>query len=123
MKRIFALSTFLVLSTLSIAQQSRIELLANLTGAGKAKVVWKTRDQGNQLQAELESEGERMRANQTFKLTIGSRAWTVRTDGLGIFRLELRYIGASRPTIVKGMRAMLMDSRGAIVLSGVFQPK
>ncbi len=121
MKRLLALSTLTLLVGLASAQTSRIELRANLTGAGTGKAVWKTRDQGTHLEAQLESEGQRLRPNQAYRLNVGPRSWTVRTDATGAYRFALPFLGANRPVIVAGTRVVVLNSAGVIVLTGLFQ--
>jgi hypothetical protein len=90
--------------------QSRVELVAVMTGTGKSKAVWKTRDSSGQYQAELQVEAERLRPNTTYTIVIGTGQFraNVRTDSLGSFRLVRRYTTANRPNIQVGTPSVLL---------------
>ena len=98
---------------------------ATLTGAngakGKAKFVTKQRNGGTQ--AELDVEGENLRANTDFTVTIESSNWQVHTDALGRFSVPFRYRGVGIPNIGAGTAVSVTNGAGATVLSGVFQAK
>jgi hypothetical protein len=113
-------STLILLLSFCLAAialcQTRSEFLATLTGAGKSKVVYKTR--GNE--AELQFEGERFVHNASYTLSIGDRSWNLTSDGLGKMRLSLRFGTASRPAISAGTIAALKNSSGVEVSRGTF---
>lgn len=107
----------------AIAQSGRVELLATMRGAGKAKATWKTRDTGNQLQAELQVEGERLTRNSAVTVQIGTQTWATTTNAFGQFRIALRYNTTNRPTIRVGTPASVKNAAGVVILAGTFANK
>lgn len=122
-KTLFIVST--LLATTAFAQQSRVELISRMSGSGKGKVTWKTRDSGGQFQAELEAEGENLRRNTSYRLDIagGKVVVNVTTDALGRYHFVRNYRTVVRPRIVVGDRTVLRDRTGALVHAGVFAVK
>ena len=118
--------TTLVLATLVLAltafavQQSRVELEARLGGTtrAKGKAKWQTRD-GRQMQAELEVEGENLKRNTNYFVTVGSNStFMVTTNGFGSFEDEDRFIGPNRPVVHVGDLVTVADSTNQVVISG-----
>jgi hypothetical protein len=105
-----SLVTLWLAATVASFGQTRVELICQMTGAGKVKAVWKTRDSTGQFQAELQVEGERLRPNTTYTVLLGSGQFraNVRTDSLGVFRLTRRYTTSTRPLIRIGTPGMLL---------------
>ena len=121
------ISTFvLAIAAVAVVQQSRVELRANLAAAmGRAKghATWKTRDQGQRMQAELEVEGERLARNADFTVTVGKNApIDVTTDGFGSFEIDQRFIGPTRPTVAAGNVVTVTDANNVVVLQGTLAP-
>lgn len=122
------LRTLLLLSTLLAAfafAQQRIEYISRMTGSGKGKVTWKTRDNGGQLQAELEAEGENLRRNSSYTLNVanGKFIQKVVTNQFGRFHVAKTYRGTVRPSIKLGDRTILTDAAGVPVQVGMFVNK
>ena len=120
MKKVLLLTAAVALAALSVAQGS-IELRATLTGIGKGKATWKTRDAGNQLQGELEVGGERLLPNTLYRVVIGANIWSVSSNAFGAFKLYKRYVGPNRPSIGAGTIVRVKNGTGIVVLSGAFQ--
>ncbi|MEQ1820911.1 MAG: hypothetical protein ABL949_00180 [Fimbriimonadaceae bacterium] len=123
MKRNILLITSVVLMASAIAQTGRAEFIAQMTGAGKGKAVWKTRDSATQMQGELQIEGERMAKNIAVKVEIAGYSWNSNTDALGRFRIVQRFNTATRPNIAVGTAAVVKNSAGATLMSGSFAVK
>lgn len=118
-------NTLIVLAIVSlvagaVAQTGRAEFEARMTGQGKGKAKWKTRDQGTQLQGELEVEGENLPRNTTYSVKVGAYSFTVRTDGFGRYNLARRYTTATRPNITTGTIVRLMRTDATVAQSGTF---
>jgi len=112
------------LSATVFAQQGSIILQARLSGIGKGKVVWKTKDRGQKMQAELGAEGERLPANTTYEVHIGNVfADEVTTSALGTWSIQNRFIGPNRPAIANGDLVEVIDADGNVVQAGVLAPK
>src|SRR5947209_7886041 len=99
MKRTLAIGAAVLVSAFVIGQQIRVELQATLVGNGKGRAVWKQRDAGTRLQAELQVEAEGLARNTPFTVNIGPSQFAVTTDVNGTFKLDRRYTTASRPSI------------------------
>lgn len=127
MKRTSVVLATLVLALTAFAvQQSRVNLEARLGGAsrGKGKAKWQTRDTSRQLQAELEVEGENLRRNSDYIVTVGSNApFTVTTNGFGSFENEQRFLGANRPVVASGDVVTVTDTSSQVVMTGTLQPR
>lgn len=120
MKQPILLLGILAVGALSFAAGDLI-LRAPLTGAGRGKATWKTRDRGNQLQAELSGEAERLPRNSAVTVRIDhGPTFRAKTDALGAFHFSFRYLGANRPAIVAADMITVTDSHGTILLSGKF---
>lgn len=116
--------TAVAVAAAAVAQEIRVELLARLTGTGSGKITWKTRDRGNEHQAELEAEGAGLAANSTLKITVGSNApFTVTTNSFGAYRLAKRYTTTARPSISAGAFVTVIDEDSTILQSGKMQAK
>lgn len=120
MKKALLIAAAVAMAALVVAQV-RTELRANLTGAGKGKAVWKTRDQIGQLQGELQVEAENLRPGTTYRVFIGTYVWQRTADALGNFRIGVVYRTALRPNIVAGTWVSVKNPAGVTVLSGRFQ--
>ncbi len=97
-------------------------LRANLIGVGKGKVTWKVKDIGNEHQAELSAESERLRPNSSYTVTIGTNSSiTVSTNAFGAFSVDQRFTTLSRPNIRVGDVVTVVDAGGATVQSGSMQ--
>ena len=119
MKKIIALSSVLVLTALVLAQ-GRLELRAELTGTGKGKAVWKTRDAGGQLQAELQVESENLPRNTPYTVNVGAASFQTMTNGFGKFSISQRYTTSARPSISAGTPVTVVNLGGVTVQSGAF---
>lgn len=119
MNKLILISTA-ILATALAGAQSRIELRATLSG-GKGKAVWKTRDSATQFQAELAVEAQRLVPGRTYRIVIGANSWPVVTNAFGAFSFDRRYIGPTRPTIVRGTIVSIKNAAGQLVLIGAFQ--
>jgi hypothetical protein len=109
-------------SALALAQTLEVALQANLSGIGKGKVVWKSKDRGTQHEAQLQGEGENLPRNAPFSVTVGSNApFAVTTDAFGKWRLSQRYTTLTRPTIVAGDSVSVTDGNSVVVQSGTMQ--
>lgn len=115
------LGVAVIATALAADQATEVRLRANLTGTGHGHVSWRTKDDSRRMQAELQAEGERLPANSTFMLEIGTNdPIAVTTDGFGRYDVDVRFNGATRPTISVGDEADLVDAGGNIVQSGIF---
>jgi hypothetical protein len=123
MKRNLMILVSAALMTAAIAQTGRGEFIAQMTGAGKGKAVWKTRDSGTQMQAELQVEGERMARNIAVTVEIAGNTWTSTTDALGRFRIAQRFNTSVRPNIGVGTVAQVKNAKGVVLLTGTFAAK
>jgi hypothetical protein len=114
-------SALVVGAAFAALQQVRVDLRALLTGAGKGKAQWQIRDKGNQRQAELEVEAERLMPNSTYTIVIANNTpMSATTNAFGSFEIEQRFNTATRPTIVAGDSVSVIDGNSVTVLSGTF---
>lgn len=120
MKRVLLITTAVAMTAFVIAQQGRIELRAILSGSGKGKAVWKTRDKGPEMQAQLQVEGERLVPGMDYTVFTGGYQYDALADAFGKIRVSQRY-GAERPTITVGTPVTVENANGVTVLSGTFQ--
>lgn len=118
--RNFTLALTLAAATFAVAQ-TRTELIAPMTGAGKAKATFKTRG----AEAELQVEGENMRRNTTFKVTIGNGKFvgTVTTDALGRFAARRAWRGTFPQIKVGDTVVVRYATTQAVAVSGTFRVK
>jgi hypothetical protein len=112
--------TVLALVAGAVAQTGRAEYQARMNGQGKGKASWKTRDQGTQLQAELQVEGENLARNTAYKVTILTDSFEVQTDALGRYSLVRRYRSNARPNIGVGTQVDLFRADGTVAQTGNF---
>lgn len=111
--------SFVAAAVMASAVLAGTVMRANLTGAGKGKVVWKVRDSGSQFQAELEGESERLPRNLALVVTIGNNpSIAVVTNNFGTFRFSQRFNTSTRPTINAGDTVTVANLRGAVIQTG-----
>lgn len=118
MRPVFVFS-LLIAASLSHAQ-ARTEVIAQMSGQGKGKAVFKAR--GNEL--ELQVEGENLRRNTTYRLNLGAGkvVVAVTTNSLGRFSYRRSWRG-TQPRFSAGESAVLRSTTNSVVLSGTFRNK
>lgn len=121
MKRVLLISVAVAMTALVIAQQTRIELRANLVGAAKGKAVWKTRDSPTQKQAELEVEAERLVPGKRYIVYTARYSFAAVADAFGEIAIARRYTTNLRPNILPGTPIWVKNDIGVTVLTGTFQ--
>lgn len=101
--------------------QSRTELLAPLTGAGKGKATFKTRG----AEAELQIEGENLRKNAKYNISVagGRVVATVTTNVFGRFEVR-RSLRGVLPQVKVGDKVFVtLASTQGLAISGSFRTK
>lgn len=119
MKKVLLLTAAMI-AAFAVAQV-RLELRALLTGQGKGKAVWKVRDRGGEMQAQLEVSAERLQFGAHYFVQTGGRTWEVISNSVGAIRIAETYLGPNRPNIAAGSAVTIEDVNGVPVLSGSFQ--
>ncbi len=119
MKKVLLLAAA-ILASLAVAQV-RLELRALLTGQGKGKAVWKVRDRGGEMQAQLEISAERLQFGGHYFVETGGRTWEVIASGVGAIRIAETYLGPNRPNIAAGSAVTIEEANGVPILAGSFQ--
>lgn len=124
-KKMILFVSALSLAAFAIAQNSLVELRADMSGSGiasgKAKYKLKQRA-GRQLQEEIEVEGEDLAPNSTYTITLsGAPIGEATTDGFGSFEWSRRNLRTRGYQVQAGTPVGVEDANGP-VMSGAFAP-